>query len=163
MLLIFIIYLILSRMYDTQHARERRFRYGRPSAATPTTMASSSRSVSQNFTTRASDWFSPFKRARPSHIASQSQSTFHQTVLSGTTPYSHTPIPSQSPGPMLSIDGSQQSNISSTVEKEGEAQRSDGRSTPAASRGFLTASPMQFLRSGKPDDANSMRTDFLQV
>ena len=158
---VFITYMILSRMYDTRHARERQFRYGRPSAATPTTMASSRIS---NLATRAPDWFSPFKRTRPPppHLSSHSQSTLQQAAVTATSAYSHTPIPPQSPGPVMSIDGSAPSNVSSTVEKEGDTVRPEGRATPGPSRGFLTSSPIHLLR-GKPDDANSMRTDFLQV
>lgn len=159
-------------MYETKRAKEHSFRYGR--------------NQSTNTLTTNANTFTGTGTAVPAPSLSQSQLTSvapnnatkaqtkwktvngSQVGVGGGSTITHVTTPPNSPGLTVTVEAS--GSGSSTTEKEGTVRSDTGLISraprplpPPPTFAFLSNAPISmFNRAGK-GDADSLRTDFLQV
>ncbi|KAI8974147.1 hypothetical protein BD414DRAFT_510025 [Trametes punicea] len=145
-LLLLAAYFILRRIYDRRRARERAFRYGQSSANPSVTGAATA----------------PY--AQSSGASAKSAAVIDVAGMSALD-MRHTP---SLPGHGAARDGSMSNNPVEKRSMSMDVQReAAGTPTTSVSRALLSASPIAWTRQkvgkGHKGDADSLRTDFLQV
>jgi len=161
-LIIGFVYFILRRSYDRRHARERQFRYG----AAPTTPKQSGFSgsisaepdeviiMTQPTRPRARGILNGLLNPSSQSLPSQAHAATGPSASAGALGPAYVQVPVLSPPP-------EGGHVSPAMTKETSATQEGSRRTATPAFSFLTHSPIAFQKH--KGDADSLRTDFLQV
>lgn len=144
-------------MHDSRHARERRFRYGAP----PPRPSFQHSEPGRSMLAQSESGMHIFHHVGASAISVGSDvgsGGMGAAAAAAFTPggYAHVPLTSPPPPqpPIVVVDGG-------SAGGDGGGERV-GTAMPSSTHAFLSTSPMLFKKAHR-GDADSLRTDFLQV
>ncbi|KAI0927743.1 hypothetical protein AcW1_005182 [Taiwanofungus camphoratus] len=167
-LLLVLAYFVLRRLYDTQRARDHAFRYGQ-APATPKSSARFSESIRGREPARARV---ALLNGSVTSVASQSHP--HAVLRTGGVAYAQVPVRSPPPGGSFASQPQPDPGevLPADEGREGGRDAREGvgvgvgvraaATAPSAAGTFLSSSPILFKKVHR-GDADSLRTDFLQV
>ena len=155
-------WLVLRRVCARHRARERAFRYGQ-SSVNPAAASLSHNNPSMNGAYPPSSTSGP--SAKSPHEASALVTMRERERERTTTPYSHAHSHSQRDGSFSLVSNAL--DMQSVDERERERERERVGTPATVSRGLMSQSPIAWttrkMGGGHRGDADSLRTDFLQV